>query len=192
MIELARWIESLASAERAERERAAAELYRRGTALGEAVVQMWRRDPGFASLLAGPPTVGLAVRRETFARIRAAWGKPRLANVPPEQDAEEFELDAGDALLDILTTKGGGGAIARFLEKMGEGIQQVEYPVKDVDRATARLAALGEKPVYPAARPGADGTRVNFFLVAAPDGRRALIELVESPRSGLAGGGGDK
>ena len=43
--------------------------------------------------------------------------------------------------LDILTTKapGGNGAIARFLEKFGEGIQQVELDVTDVDRATEIL-----------------------------------------------------
>ena len=44
--------------------------------------------------------------------------------------------------LDILTTKspGGTGAIASFLEKFGEGIQQVETDVTDVDRATETLA----------------------------------------------------
>jgi hypothetical protein len=38
-------------------------------------------------------------------------------------------------------------------------------------------------PVYPQARPGADGTRINFFLVAAADGGKILIELYELPKS---------
>jgi hypothetical protein len=182
-------IAALAARDLAVRERAAEELYRLGREPGDAVVAGWRRDREFALLLTGPPTVGIAVRPETFERIRAAWGNPPLAEVPAEHDAEEFELHAGDARLDIISTRGGGGAIARFLEKSGEGIQQVEYTVKDVDRATARLTALGEKPLYPVPRPGADGSRVNFILATAPGGGRVLIELVEVRRSGLADGG---
>jgi hypothetical protein len=34
-------------------------------------------------------------------------------------------------------------------------------------------------PIYPGKRPGADGTRVNFFLVPLPDGGKVLIELYE-------------
>jgi hypothetical protein len=37
-------------------------------------------------------------------------------------------------------------------------------------------------PVYPAARPGANGTRVNFFLVNSRDGQKVLIEFVEQPK----------
>jgi hypothetical protein len=33
-------------------------------------------------------------------------------------------------------------------------------------------------------RPGADGTRVNFFLVPSPDGGKVLIELYEGPALG--------
>jgi hypothetical protein len=128
-------------------------------------------------------TVGFAVFPETFSKIRAANGNPRLADVPPDQDAIEFELHfAGGAQIDILTTKapGGPGAIARFLEKFGEGIQQVEFDVESVDDATEILRSrFNLAPLYPATRSGADGTRVNFFLVSRPDGRKVLIELVE-------------
>jgi len=34
--------------------------------------------------------------------------------------------------------------------------------------------------IYPATRAGADGTRVNFFLIPGPDGKKVLVELVES------------
>ena len=176
----------LASPEAASREAAAQELYRLGRSLGDAVVDRWRAGPEFAALLAGTPTVGLAVLPDSFEKIRAANGSPRLAHVPPDQDAREIELHFGDAVkLDILTTKapGRGGAIARFLEKFGEGIQQVEYEVKDVDRAAEILRTrFGEQPIYPQTRPGADGTRVNFFLASAPEGKKVLIELVEVPQ----------
>lgn len=178
-------IARLASSDRAAREAAARELYRLGCALGDFAADRWRASPDFAALLAGPPTVGVAVQPDKFEKIRAANGSPRLADVPPDQDAKEFELHwSGGTSLDILTTRAPGekGAIARFLEKLGEGIQQVEYGVKDVDRATEILRTrFSQQPVYPQTRAGADDRRVNFFLAAAPDGKKVLIELVEVP-----------
>ncbi len=190
--DLANLIAELASADDDARARAAAELYRLGCALGDVATRRWRADSQFAALLSGRRTVGIAVQPERFLTIREAVGAARLAEVPPDQDAQEFQLDiqssGGEAWLDILTTRArqGGGAIARFLEKSGEGIQQVEYEVTDVDRATEILRArFGQQPIYPQTRPGADGARVNFFLVATPEGKKVLIELVE-PRRGPA------
>ena len=116
---------------------------------------------------------------------------PHLADVPPDLDAKEFELEfEHDVRLDVLTTKDpdGTGAIARYLKKSGAGIQQVEIFSKDVDRATEILnTRFGLSPLYPAARAGADGTRVNFFLVAAGPGKKALIEIVEDRAQALGG-----
>jgi hypothetical protein len=180
------WVEQLASRQPQEREHAAALLYAQGRALGDAATAARRADAEFAALLVGEPTVGIAVRPENFRRIRAAFGEPQLSIVPPEQDAQEFELHfpaaSGAVKLDILThrTMDAAGALFRFLEKFGEGIQQVEYFVRDVDRATSIVRArFGLVPVYPQARPGADQTRVNFILASTPEGKRVLIELVE-------------
>jgi tellurite resistance protein TerC len=136
-------------------------------------------------------TVGIAVQPETFKKIRAANGSPPLANAPADQDVVEIELEFQERAkphfrLDILTTKApnGGGAIARFLEKFGEGIQQVEIDVTDVDRSTEILLEKFKlEPIFPETRPGANGTRVNFFLVPGSDGRKVLVELVEQPKT---------
>jgi hypothetical protein len=177
----------LSSADESKRLAAAAEIYRAGRTPADQVVHSWWANDEIYSLLLGSNpsvTVGLAVRRETFEKIREAHGAPRLAQVPPDQDAEEFELHFPNGIsLDVLTTKdpGGSGAIAKYLAKFGEGVQQVEYRCKNVDRATAILEEEFEvPPVYPTARPGADGTRVNFFLVASADSGKLLIELYES------------
>jgi hypothetical protein len=37
--------------------------------------------------------------------------------------------------------------------------------------------------VYPETRAGANGTRVNFFLAPAAEGRKVLVELVEVPQT---------
>jgi len=180
------WIEGLASAKAEERAVAAAEIYRVGRQRDDSAVHLWWENPDLARLCGPNPsaTVGLAVQPVSFAKIRKANGCPRLAEVPPEQDASEFELHfAGGLALDILTTRepGGAGAIARFLAKHGQGVQQVEFRCEDVDRAVAILRdQFGIQPVYPAKRPGADGTQVNFFLVRTPDEIKVLIELYEA------------
>ena len=110
---------------------------------------------------------------ETFEKIRAANGSPDLAEAPADQEVLEFELEfAGDRLLrprlDILTNQCSRRLqrrqIARFLEKFGEGIQQVEIDVTDVDRATEIVRTRFKlEPVYSATRSGANGILSQFY-----------------------------
>jgi hypothetical protein len=189
--EIARLIRALSDSDATVRQRAGLAIFRAGCELANSATQSWFLYPETAAYIirdrAGVPelTVGVAVKPERFEEIRRACGSPRLASVPPDQDAREFELEfPGGARLDILTTAapGGSGAIARFLEKSGEAVQQVEISVTNVDRVTEILRSrFAISPVYPATRPGADGARVNFFLVQAAENRKVLIELVEKP-----------
>jgi tellurite resistance protein TerC len=194
----------LADDDPAQRALTALELFNAGLARILAPLQNWELDDDFRALVVREMpateevrdistarfTVGIAVQPATFEKVRAANGSPSLAAAPADQDVIEFELDfapagAPQARLDILTTKmpGGNGPIARFLDKFGEGIQQVELDVIDVDRATEILRKRFKlEPIYPATRAGADGTRVNFFLVPAADNKKALLELVEKPK----------
>lgn len=185
---LAQTIADLSSADEAKKLAAAGEVYRLGRATAGSAVADWWAESELSTLLLAPSpaiTVGLAVQRDTFGRIRIANGTPRLAQVPPDQDAEEFELHFTDGIsLDILTTRepGGSGAIAKYLARFGEGIQQVEYRCVNLDRASQILKdKFKVASVYPETRAGADGTRVNFFLVPSPDGGKVLIELYEMP-----------
>jgi hypothetical protein len=177
------------------RDRAAREIFALGFARASRIARDWLRDAQIAGSFlfealpdgtrAPRTTVGIAVQPDTFDRIRTAHGGPRLADVPPDLDAKEFEIYAGAAVrLDVLTTRepGGDGAMARFLRKRGEGIQQVEMDVRSVARSCELITRrFGLAPIYSEARPGADGTRVNFFLVPDPQGGKLLIELVETP-----------
>jgi hypothetical protein len=190
---LAALISGLSSPDRASRELGAGELFGRGRELARAAITDWLADPKFAANMILDTsqfpltTVGIAVAPETFERIYAASGSPRLAVVPPDQDAKEFELHFAQGVrLDILTTRepSGAGAVARYLQKFGEGIQQVELLARNVNAATEILRSrFGVQPIYPATRDGADSTRVNFFLVSlpekGPEKGKLLIELVE-------------
>jgi len=178
-------IDALSASDDAVRADAAAQIYNAGVAPALIVANKWRQDSELADLLATPKlysTVGLAVFPATFAKIRAAANNPALAEVPADQDAQEFELHFPTAIsLDILTSKdpAGRGAIARYLTRFGQGIQQVEFRCRNVDRAAEILKTnFAASPVYPAARPGANNTRINFFLVASED-EKLLLELYE-------------
>src|SRR5215472_4207551 len=132
------------------RQRAASEIFSRGRELARAATSAWLNHPDFLRHMMldsshfPVTTVGVAVTPENFEHIRAACGSPGLADVPPDQDAKEFELHFAQGVrLDILTTRepGGSGAIARYLQKFGEGLQQIEFLTRDVDAATEILRA---------------------------------------------------
>lgn len=198
--DVAESISRLADPDTAKRRAAARQLYLAGAALSLSATREWFKDAEFCELVRPlsmgatgkssaeniPFSIGVAVEPENFQKIRIANGSPRLADVPPDQDAMEFELRFGDGEdFDILTTRDpdGAGTIARYLMKFGEGIQQIEIGVTSVSRATDILRTrFGITSVYPETHAGANGTRVNFFLVPVAEGRRVLIELVEAAR----------
>ncbi|HEY0703778.1 MAG TPA: hypothetical protein VGD60_13510 [Candidatus Acidoferrales bacterium] len=198
--QITQWIEGLAAADTRARAEAGLRVYLEGVNQFLPLLHAWVDDLEFREMTLplsrlaeeqgknGPSTVvvGVAVPPELFETIWTANGSPHRADVPPDQDALEFELEMDDAVkLDVLTSRepAGEGAIARYLKKFGVGIQQVELYVRDVDRATGLLREkFGLAAIYPATRAGADGTRVNFFLATTPDSKKLLVELVEAQR----------
>jgi hypothetical protein len=188
-VSIASLVARLKNTDPQQRQSAAVQIFEQGRAVAQGAIAPWLKDVQMRDCLqmtgAGFPemVVGIAVDPESFEGILAAMGMPRLADVPPDQDAKEFELEFPQGVrLDILTTRepGGPGAIARYLQKFGAGIQQIEILSRDVERATQILRTnFRLDPIYPATRAGADGTRVNFFLVPSESGKKVLIEIVE-------------
>jgi hypothetical protein len=133
VVSIASLIARLKNADSQQRESAAAEIFQQGRAVAQGAIAPWLKDVQLRDCLrltdAGLPemVVGIAVDPESFEDILAAVGMPRLAEVPPDQDAKEFELDFSQGVrLDVLTTRelGGPGAIARYLQKFGAGINR--------------------------------------------------------------------
>ncbi len=196
--QIARWIDGLHDSDPRRRAESGLRIYLAGVNVFMPLLTRWVDDLSFREITLpfsriaaeqkknGPSTIiiGIAVNPETFEKICVANGSPRLADVPADQDAKEFELEMEESVkLDILTSReaGGSGAIARYLQKFGEGIQQIELYVRDVDHATEILKSnFALQPIYPATRNGADRTRVNFFLATTPDEKKLLVELVEA------------
>lgn len=90
-------------------------------------------------------------------------------------DAEQL----GATRVQLLAPLTPDSPIARFLDRSGPGLQQVAYRVADVEAAADELRARGLRLLYPRARHGTAGSRVNF--VHPRDAGGVLVELVQPP-----------
>lgn len=119
----------------------------------------------------------IAFYRDTFGIISVH------EEVNTEMGVREAMLAVGDGstriqLLAPLTPE---SAIAKFLDRNGQGVQQVAYTVDDVETAAATLRAKGLRLLYDAPRRGTSNSRVNF--VHPKDAGGVLVELVEPART---------
>jgi methylmalonyl-CoA/ethylmalonyl-CoA epimerase len=103
--------------------------------------------------------------------------------VNEEQGVREAMLAVGDGetQIQLLAPLREDSAIARFLERSGEGIQQLAYGVENIDATSAELRARGVRLLYDEAKRGTGGSRINF--VHPKDAGGVLIELVEPAAS---------
>ncbi|HEX8626605.1 MAG TPA: methylmalonyl-CoA epimerase [Catenuloplanes sp.] len=101
-----------------------------------------------------------------------------------EQGVQEAMLAVGPddtgGCVQLLAPLSADSTIAKFLDRNGPGVQQVAYTVADVDAASAALRARGLRLLYPQARRGTAGSRINF--VHPKDAGGVLVELVEPAR----------
>lgn len=104
----------------------------------------------------------------------------------PEQGVREAMMSVGPdpaaGCVQLLAPLSPGSAIARFLDRSGPGIQHVAYTVTDIEETSERLRSRGVRLLYPTARPGTAGSRINF--VHPNDAGGVLVELVEPRPSG--------
>jgi methylmalonyl-CoA/ethylmalonyl-CoA epimerase len=104
------------------------------------------------------------------------------AMLRPPRDA-----GAGTAV-QLLAPASPDSTIAKFLDRNGPGLQQLAYRVTDIDAASGSLKEAGLRMLYPEARIGTAGSRVNF--VHPKDAGGVLVELVEPAAGGGASGSG--
>ncbi len=95
----------------------------------------------------------------------------------PDQGVEAVMLRAGGAGVELITPLDPEGAIARYLDKRGEGLHHVAFGVRDVGATLTELAAAGVELIDTAPRRGLGGHLVAF--VHPRSGAGALTELVE-------------
>jgi methylmalonyl-CoA/ethylmalonyl-CoA epimerase len=115
----------------------------------------------------------LAFYREMFGAVNVH------EEINEEQGVREAMVVVGDGVtqIQLLAPLTPESPIAKFLDRSGPGLQQLAVTVTDVDAASAELAGKGLRLLYPQARRGTAGSRINF--VHPKDAGGVLIELVE-------------
>ncbi|MEN3120821.1 MULTISPECIES: methylmalonyl-CoA epimerase [Janibacter] len=126
--------------------------------------------------------VGVAVPDldEAIALYRDTYGM-ELAHeeTNEEQGVREAMMRVGESgsCIQLLAPLSPESTIAKFLDRNGQGIQQLAYRVEDIDAVGATLRERGLRLLYDTPKRGTSNSRVNF--IHPKDAGGILVELVE-------------
>tara|TARA_B100001996_G_scaffold118617_1_gene89815 strand:- start:1277 stop:1699 length:423 start_codon:yes stop_codon:yes gene_type:complete len=81
--------------------------------------------------------------------------------------------------IELLEATGPDTPIGRFIDRRGEGVQQIAFRVDDVQLLIDRLVANGVRMIDEVARNGAHGSKIAFVHPSSTGG--VLVELVQRP-----------
>jgi len=96
----------------------------------------------------------------------------------PEEKVKVAMFKAGDSYIELLEPLSEDSAIAKYLQKRGEGIHHIAIGVEDVEKLTGELKERGVRVIYDKPKVVSGGTRkINFIHPKATHG--VLLEIVE-------------
>lgn len=99
------------------------------------------------------------------------------------EHVEEFEgmkiafIPIGDTEFELLQPTDPEGALAKFVEKRGVGVQHIALRVDDVEKSLEELKAKGLRAIDSKPRPGAGGASIAFFHPKSTMG--VLLEICQ-------------
>lgn len=86
----------------------------------------------------------------------------------------------GETKIELLEATNEDSAIAKFIEKKGEGIHHIAYEVDNLDEEMARLKQEGFELINQNPKDGADNKRICFLHPKTTNG--VLVELCEEKK----------
>jgi len=93
-----------------------------------------------------------------------------------EQKVKTVIISVGESKIELLESTSPDGAIAKFIEKQGEGIHHIALGVNNIEEALASLKEKGIPLIDEKPRKGVENTDIAFLH---PKGTKVLLELVE-------------
>ena len=129
--------------------------------------------------------LGIAVK--SLAEAKKFYEKLGMEVMPDETvETEKVRLamvPIGESRIELLEPTAPDSAIAKFLEKRGEGLHHVALHVPDLAATVERLKSSGTRLVSNEIKIGAGGHRYVFVHPASAGG--VLLELVEDAPKGV-------
>ena len=127
--------------------------------------------------------IGIAV--DDLESGSAFWQLLGLSQGDDERNDEQgvnirfFETEQGTnaTRIELLEPIGEDTPIGRFLNKKGEGIQQIAFRVDDLNSLLSRLKEEGVRLINETPTEGAHGSRIAFVHPSSTGG--VLVELLE-------------
>ena len=127
--------------------------------------------------------IGIAVKNignsnELFKKL---FGKEhyKVESVESEGVSTSFFM-LGETKIELLEATAETSAIARFIEKKGEGIHHIAYEVDNLEEEIIRLKAEGFELINKEPKDGADNKRICFLHPKTTNG--ILVELCEEKK----------
>ncbi len=124
--------------------------------------------------------IGIAVKdmetsNNLFAKL---FGRPayKTETVDSEHVNTSF-FEMGESKIELLHATHPDSAIAKYIEKKGEGIHHIAFAVENIEAEVERLKAEGFQPISEKPKRGADNKLVFFFHPKSTNG--VLIELCQ-------------
>ena len=94
-----------------------------------------------------------------------------------EQKVNTTFFEVGDTHVELLEATSPDSAVAKYIEKKGEGIQHIAFSVENIEESLEELKAGGIQLIDEEPRRGAGGAKVAFLHPKSTFG--VLIELCE-------------
>lgn len=124
--------------------------------------------------------IGIAVKsiQESLKLYRDIYGLD-LAGIEEVEDqkVKTAFLPIGDTEIELLESTDPNGAIAKFIDKKGEGIQHIAFQVEDVEKALEEAKAQGIRLIDEKPRYGAGGAKIAFLHPKSTKG--VLVEFCQ-------------
>lgn len=124
--------------------------------------------------------IGIAVKgldksNELFMKL---FGKEhyKVEEVKSESVSTSFFL-LGETKIELLEATGENSAIAKFIDKKGEGIHHIAFEVDDIESEMQRLKNEGFELIHQEPKDGADNKRICFLHPKSTNG--ILVELCQ-------------
>lgn len=124
--------------------------------------------------------IGIAVKdieasNELFATL---FNAPhyKIESVESEGVKTSF-FQVGESKIELLEASSPDSAIAKFIEKRGEGIHHLAFEVEDIDAEIERLSGEGFTLIHTKPKDGADNKRIAFLHPKSTNS--VLVELCQ-------------